>query len=106
MPPLGYDEFLWFWKDAAGVITDSGGLQEETTALGIPCLTLRDSTERPITVKSGTNTIIGNDMSRLLKEAKIILAGQGKKGVIPDLWDGKSSQRIAHILYRFLAQKK
>lgn len=97
-PPVGYLEFLHLESEAAFVLTDSGGIQEETTALGVPCLTLRENTERPITVYEGTNTLVGNDPGRILAEARKILAGKGKKGRIPALWDGKAAERIAAIL--------
>jgi UDP-N-acetylglucosamine 2-epimerase (non-hydrolysing) len=79
-------------------MTDSGGIQEETTILGIPCLTLRENTERPITITEGTNTLVGNDRGKILKESFRILNGNCKKGKIPKLWDGKASDRIVHIL--------
>ena len=97
-PPLGYDDFLYLWKDAALVLTDSGGLQEETTALRIPCLTLRENTERPVTLESGSNILIGRDMDLLRKAVERILAGHFKPSTIPEHWDGRASQRIAQIL--------
>ena len=84
--------------DSKIVLTDSGGLQEETTALGIPCLTLRENTERPVTVTEGTNTIVGNDTQVILDAANDVLDNGGKAGRIPDLWDGKTAQRIADII--------
>ena len=99
LPPLGYLDFLTLLQKASLVITDSGGVQEETTFLGIPCLTLRDNTERPVTVESGTNTLIGSDMEKLLTEAlKILKADQAAEHTVPPLWDGKSGQRIAEIV--------
>ena len=86
--PLPYIEFLALQLRAAVVITDSGGIQEETTYLGVPCLTLRENTERPITVTMGTNILVGEDKNRLTRELHSILDGNGKKGVIPPLWDG------------------
>ena len=80
------------------VYTDSGGIQEETTILGIPCLTLRENTERPITITEGTNTLVGSDREKILKESFRILNGNGKKGKIPKLWDGKAAERIVNIL--------
>ena len=80
------------------VYTDSGGIQEEKTILGIPCLTLRENTERPITITEGTNTLVGSDRGKILKESFRILNGNGKKGKIPKLWDGKASERIVNIL--------
>jgi UDP-N-acetylglucosamine 2-epimerase (non-hydrolysing) len=99
LKPLSYMDFLNLWKDATFVLTDSGGLQEETTALGVQCLTARPSTERPITVDQGTNTIVGTDTDNIVKAALDILAGGGKKGKCPDLWDGKAAERIvAHLV--------
>jgi UDP-N-acetylglucosamine 2-epimerase (non-hydrolysing) len=96
--PLGYLEFLAMQTDAAVVITDSGGIQEETTFLGVPCLTLRENTERPVTVTMGTNTLVGHDMNRLREEVSNIIRGNAKKGKIPPLWDGKAGERIALIV--------
>jgi UDP-N-acetylglucosamine 2-epimerase (non-hydrolysing) len=96
--PLPYLEFLGLQAGATVVITDSGGMQEETTFLGVPCLTLRANTERPITVEMGTNMLIGNDTKRLRRELAKILEGRQKKGAIPPLWDGHAGQRIARIL--------
>lgn len=96
--PLGYLEFLGLTSQAKLVLTDSGGLQEETTALGIPCLTIRENTERPVTITEGTNTLVGVDPRRIIDEAERALAGRGKAGRIPALWDGKTSERIADIL--------
>jgi UDP-N-acetylglucosamine 2-epimerase (non-hydrolysing) len=96
--PLGYLEFLGLTSQAKLVLTDSGGLQEETTALGIPCITLRESTERPVTVSEGTNTVVGVSPERILAEAWRALRGQGKAGHTPRLWDGKASERIAEVL--------
>lgn len=98
MDPLPYLEFLGLQTKATVVITDSGGIQEETTYLGIPCLTVRDNTERPITAEMGTNIIVGRNVERLRQEVMEILAGHGKKGRIPPLWDGHAAERIANIL--------
>jgi UDP-N-acetylglucosamine 2-epimerase (non-hydrolysing) len=98
LPPLPYMEFLGLWKDAAVVLTDSGGLQEETTALGVPCITLRHNTERPVTVDEGTNTLVGTDPARIVEQARRVLAGAGKAGRRPHLWDGHAAQRIAQQL--------
>ncbi|MBF0624384.1 MAG: UDP-N-acetylglucosamine 2-epimerase (non-hydrolyzing) [Magnetococcales bacterium] len=97
-PPLSYLEMLGLLRSARVVLTDSGGLQEETTALGIPCLTLRDNTERPITVIQGTNTLVGTDPSRIATALAGILDGGGKDGRVPELWDGRAGERIAAIL--------
>ena len=98
LPPLPYMEFLDLWKDAAVVLTDSGGLQEETTALGVACITLRHNTERPVTVDEGTNTLVGTDPARIVEQTRQVLAGAGKAGRRPHLWDGKAAQRIAQQL--------
>ena len=102
LEPQGYLDFLALQSRARVVITDSGGIQEESTYLGVPCLTLRDTTERPVTVSMGTNILIGQDLERLQVELKRILAGEGKQGRIPPLWDGKASTRIAdEIMWRY-----
>jgi UDP-N-acetylglucosamine 2-epimerase (non-hydrolysing) len=91
LPPQGYLEMLGLMAGARIVLTDSGGLQEETTALGVPCLTLRDNTERPITVEQGTNTVVGRDVEAIRQHAADILAGRGKQGRIPERWDGHAA---------------
>lgn len=96
--PLGYLDFVGLVDTSALVLTDSGGIQEETTALGVPCLTLRDNTERPITVTQGTNQLIGSDPDKILRAVKGILRGETKRGRVPDLWDGSAAQRIIAIL--------
>jgi UDP-N-acetylglucosamine 2-epimerase (non-hydrolysing) len=96
--PIGYLEFLALQRDAAVVITDSGGIQEETTYLGVPCLTLRENTERPITVELGTNSLVGRDMGRLKRETETILSGNAKKGTVPPLWDGRAGERLAAVV--------
>jgi UDP-N-acetylglucosamine 2-epimerase (non-hydrolysing) len=96
--PVGYLEFLSLQRRAALVITDSGGIQEETTWLGIPCLTVRENTERPVTVTMGTNVLVGHDMQRLRNEVNRILAGEGKRGQVPPLWDGHAAERIAEVI--------
>jgi UDP-N-acetylglucosamine 2-epimerase (non-hydrolysing) len=98
LDPLSYLEFLAMQSRATVVITDSGGIQEETTYLGVPCLTLRENTERPITVSLGTNVLVGRDPEKLRSELARILAGQAKKGTIPPLWDGHAGARIAALL--------
>jgi UDP-N-acetylglucosamine 2-epimerase (non-hydrolysing) len=100
LDPLPYIEFLSLQSHAAVVITDSGGIQEETTFLGVPCLTMRTNTERPITVTAGTNVLIGDDRNRLIAEIRNILEGKTRKGAAPPLWDGHSGERIADILRR------
>jgi UDP-N-acetylglucosamine 2-epimerase (non-hydrolysing) len=102
LEPLGYLDFLGLVCDARWVLTDSGGLQEETTALGIPCLTLRDSTERPVTVTHGTNTVVGLDTAVLRAEIDKLFAGETKAGRIPERWDGRAAARIVDILERDL----
>lgn len=96
--PLGYLEFLALEREASVVITDSGGVQEETTFLGVPCLTMRANTERPITVTQGTNVLLGQDASRLVVEVERILSGGWKTGSVPALWDGQAGRRIAEIV--------
>jgi UDP-N-acetylglucosamine 2-epimerase (non-hydrolysing) len=98
VPPMSYLQFLKLQSEAALVITDSGGVQEETTALGVPCLTVRENTERPITISEGTNLLVGLNGSRLVQEARKILRGEGKKGCVPTLWDGHASARIVRTL--------
>ena len=98
MSPLGFSESLFLWKDAICVFTDSGGLQEETTGLGISCFTIRENTERPITIEEGTNTVIGCTGDVILQAFKSLKNGGKKKGKIPELWDGKSAERIVDIL--------
>jgi UDP-N-acetylglucosamine 2-epimerase (non-hydrolysing) len=96
--PLGYLDFLHCMSNAKVVITDSGGIQEETTALGVPCITVRDNTERPVTVTEGTNVVVGRDPDAMLQEALAALEGRSKAGGLPALWDGKASRRIVEIL--------
>ncbi len=102
LPPQGYLEMLGLMGGATLVLTDSGGLQEETTALGVPCLTLRENTERPITVEQGTNTMVGRDVAAIRHGVAEILAGRGKRGRVPEFWDGHAAERIAADLYRWL----
>ena len=96
--PQSYLQFLALQQRATVVITDSGGIQEETTFLGVPCLTLRPSTERPITVTLGTNILVGGDLERLQAEVCALLSGQRKQGAIPPLWDGRAAERIATVI--------
>ena len=92
--PQGYLEFIYLIKNSVGVITDSGGITEETTYLNIPCITLRDTTERPETVTIGTNELIGDNLEKLTECVKKILIAEWKTGKIPELWDGQTSNRI------------
>ncbi|MBN2186938.1 MAG: UDP-N-acetylglucosamine 2-epimerase (non-hydrolyzing) [Dehalococcoidia bacterium] len=96
--PVGYLDFLKLEMHARFVMTDSGGIQEETTVLGIPCLTLRNSTERPITITEGSNTMVGNNTERIIEEAFKILDGKGKESGCPDLWDGRAAERIVEVI--------
>jgi UDP-N-acetylglucosamine 2-epimerase (non-hydrolysing) len=100
IPPVGYLDFLCLLDRSALVLTDSGGIQEETTALGVPCLTLRENTERPITVTEGTNQLVGQDPMKIVTAAREILAGKIKSGRVPRLWDGQAAERIIEILLR------
>jgi UDP-N-acetylglucosamine 2-epimerase (non-hydrolysing) len=102
LPPLGYLEMLGLMQAARIVLTDSGGVQEETTALGVPCVTLRENTERPITAEQGTNTVVGQDPARIKAVTDDILRTGGKAGRVPELWDGRASQRIAAVLREWL----
>ena len=103
LPPQGYLEMLGLMRDATLVLTDSGGLQEETTALGVPCLTLRENTERPITADQGSNTLVGRDGQAIRAAGADSLRGAGKRGRMPELWDGQAAHRIAADLWRWLA---
>ncbi len=96
--PVGYMDMLWAVRGAKMVLTDSGGLQEETTVLGVPCITIRENTERPSTVEIGTNHLAGTDPEKIVSIAEKILEGKGKKSGIPPLWDGKAAERIVEIL--------
>jgi len=98
LDPLGYLAFLRLMAEARVVLTDSGGIQEETTVLGIPCITLRENTERPVTVKEGTNTVCGSDREKVLEVLDDLLEGKGKSGRVPELWDGRAAERIADVL--------
>jgi len=100
LEPVPYIEFLALQSRATAVITDSGGIQEETTYLQVPCLTLRNNTERPITVTMGTNTLVGQDSRKLASELSAILEGRAKRGNVPPLWDGHAAERIADVLDR------
>lgn len=100
--PLAYLEFLNLMANAKFVLTDSGGIQEETTILDIPCLTVRENTERPITIKEGTNVLVGTNKRKIITESLNILNDSGKSGKIPRLWDGKAAERIVKILSKYL----
>jgi UDP-N-acetylglucosamine 2-epimerase (non-hydrolysing) len=100
LPPLGFREALCLWKDAALVITDSGGLQEETTALGVPCMTVRENTERPITISHGSNMLAGTGYDSILEAFHQCRSRRGTTFPVPPLWDGKASGRIWDVLVR------
>jgi UDP-N-acetylglucosamine 2-epimerase (non-hydrolysing) len=98
LPPLPYFDFLGLLSNSKGVLTDSGGIQEETTFLGIPCLTLRENTERPITVEAGSNEIVGLDKAKIISCLSEIMAGRWKEASPPPLWDGRAAERVAKVL--------
>ena len=104
-PPLGYDDCIVLMREATLVATDSGGIQEETTALGVPCLTLRTTTERPVTVIEGTNEVVGPDPGAIAEAVDDILAGKGKRGRIPMGWDGHAAARIVDVIENFTKEK-
>jgi UDP-N-acetylglucosamine 2-epimerase (non-hydrolysing) len=106
LPPQGYLEMLGLMAGAKMVLTDSGGIQEETTALGVPCLTIRENTERPITVERGTNTLVGTAPEAIAAAAAAVLDGGGKSGRVPEYWDGRSAERIAAHLAGWLAARE
>lgn len=97
LEPLGFLDALYLWKDAKVVLTDSGGLQEETTALGVPCITIRENTERPITVELGTNILAGCKKEGIIEAYQKQMAGE-KTGRVPPLWDGRASERIWQVI--------
>ena len=101
--PLGYGEFITLCEHAACIVTDSGGIQEEATYLGVPCITLRMNTERPVTVTEGTNTLIGDRFDDVGAAVDAIVNGKAVHGKIPELWDGRASERIAEIIYKKLS---
>jgi len=101
LPPLPYMKFLNLWKDASLVLTNSGGLQEETTALGIPCFTIRENTERPVTINQETNTLVGTSRDGILSAYQTFKDRGPKKGQIPELWDGKAADRIVEVLKEY-----
>jgi UDP-N-acetylglucosamine 2-epimerase (non-hydrolysing) len=96
--PLGYLEFLSLMADAGAVLTDSGGIQEETTYLGVPCFTLRDNTERPVTVRAGTNTLLGLDPAAIARIPAELAARPAERPEPPPLWDGHAAERIADVV--------
>lgn len=106
LPPLGYLEMLGIMKDARLVLTDSGGIQEETTALGVPCITLRENTERPITVVEGTNTIAGQNAEKILQIYDDVMSTGGKAGLIPEFWEGKAAERVVNVIRQWLASSQ
>ncbi len=105
LPPQGYLEMLGLMAGAKLVLTDSGGLQEETTALGVPCLTIRENTERPITIDQGTNIMVGRDGQAIIDGVDEILAKGGKRGRVPEYWDGHAAERIAADLAQWLIER-
>ncbi|MFN3983880.1 MAG: non-hydrolyzing UDP-N-acetylglucosamine 2-epimerase [Rhodocyclaceae bacterium] len=102
LPPQGYLEMLGLMRGATMVLTDSGGIQEETTALGVPCVTIRENTERPITVEQGTNTLAGCSPDAIVAAARDVLQSGGKRGRVPEYWDGRAAERIAAHLHAWL----
>jgi len=104
LPPQGYLEMLGLLAQARIVLTDSGGIQEETTVLGVPCLTLRENTERPITIEQGTNTLVGSDPGAIREAADEVLDSGGKAGRIPELWDGGAAERIVDVVTAWFEQ--
>lgn len=103
--PIGYIDMLYAVKGAVLVLTDSGGLQEETTVLGVPCITIRENTERPVTVEIGTNYLVGTNPDAIVSTSLLVLSGKSKRGAIPPLWDGKAAERISDIiLNRFIGR--
>ena len=96
--PMGYLDFLHLNMNAKMVLTDSGGLQEETTVLGVPCITMRHNTERPVTCEIGTNVIVGNDGKKILAAARKVMQGEGIAGKVPEKWDGRAAERIVDVL--------
>jgi UDP-N-acetylglucosamine 2-epimerase (non-hydrolysing) len=100
--PQDYLEMLGLMLQARLVLTDSGGVQEESTALGLPCLTLRDNTERPVTVEQGSNILVGRDRQTILEAVQAVLDGRGKRGQVPEGWDGRAAERLVADLQRWL----
>ena len=106
LPSQGYLEMIGLMRGATLVLTDSGGVQEETTALGVPCLTMRSNTERPITVEEGTNTLVGTSRSRILTVVDDVIRNGGKRGRIPEYWDGRTAPRIAQHMAHWLSHSE
>ena len=106
LEPLDYPDFIALEAEARLVITDSGGVQEETTALGVPCLTLRENTERPVTVAEGSNAIAGRDPAVILALCRDILRYGGKAGRIPQYWDGRAAERVAAAIGLWLSSRR
>lgn len=104
--PLGYFDFMHLMKNAKLVVTDSGGIQEETSVLGIPCLTARENTERPITISQGTNILVGTNPGKIVNAARRVIQGKNKKGSCPKFWDGKAAVRIVKVLYKLHRTKE
>jgi len=104
-PPLPYRAFVGLMARARCVLTDSGGIQEETTALGVPCLTLRDNTERPVTVEQGTNRLVGTAPERIAAAVDDVLAGRWPAGRLPERWDGRAAERIGEVIERWSAER-
>ncbi len=104
--PLGYLDMLCLQEQACLVMTDSGGVQEETTVLGIPCLTIRENTERPVTLTEGTNTLVGCSTERIVREALAVVHGAARQGRVPELWDGHAAQRLVGILRRGITRRQ
>ena len=96
--PIGYLDFMRLMHQAKMILTDSGGIQEETTYLKIPCITIRENTERPVTVEQGTNVLVSPQPEMIINEVEKVISGNSKKGQIPELWDGKTAMRIVKIL--------
>jgi len=101
--PMGYFDFIGLVEQCSVVVTDSGGIQEETTYLGVPCLTMRENSERPSTIALGTNLLIGSDLQQLRSELENIAAGKFKKGSLPPFWDGRAAERIVADIEAFLS---
>jgi UDP-N-acetylglucosamine 2-epimerase (non-hydrolysing) len=98
MEPVGYLDFMKLMQNARLLLTDSGGIQEETTYLNIPCITLRENTERPVTIDIGTNVLVGSDPNQIITAVEKVVTGNSKEGQIPELWDGRAAERIVKIL--------